>query len=69
MTTSKQIFSFNQKQNGNKAPVMAWSKDSSYLAIGTCNRYVYIVDKRGKTLVEKELPLNKAVTGLDWDYE
>lgn len=53
MTTSKQIFGFNQKLNGTKAPVLVWSKDSSYLAIGTAQKYIYIVDKRGKTLVEK----------------
>lgn len=69
MSTSKQIFSFNQKHNGSRAPVFAWSKDSSYLAIGTAQKYVYIVDKRGKVLVEKELPVKGAVVGLDWDYE
>ena len=53
MTTSKQIFSFNQKVNGSKAPVVAWSKDSSYLAVGTDHKYVYIVDKRGKFLSKK----------------
>ena len=68
MTTSKQIFSFNQKFNGNRAPVFSWSKDSSYCAIGTANKYIYIVDKRGKVLVEKELPNRGAVTSLDWDY-
>jgi hypothetical protein len=50
MSTSKQVFSFNSKTNGGKAPAMAWSKDSAYLAIGTENRSVYIVDKRGKLL-------------------
>jgi hypothetical protein len=35
MSTSKQIFGFNQKTNGSKPPVTAWSKDSSYLAVGT----------------------------------
>ena len=53
MTTSKQVFNFNQKFNGNKAPVFAWSKDSSYLAVGTGQKYVYVVDKRGKVLVEE----------------
>ena len=69
MTTSKQIFSFNQKFNGNRAPVFAWSKDSSYLAVGTSQKYIYIVDKRGKVLIEKELPARGAVIALDWDYE
>ena len=69
MSTSKQVFSFNQKYNGNKSPVFSWSKDSSYLAVGTTQRYVYIVDKRGKLLVEKELPAKGTVAALDWDYE
>lgn len=69
MSTSKQIFSFNQKHNGSRAPVFAWSKDSSYLAIGTAQRFVYIVDKRGKVLVEKELPIKGVVVALDWDHE
>jgi hypothetical protein len=69
MTTSKQIFTFNQKVNGSQAPCMAWSKDSSYLAVGTDHKYVYIVDKRGKVLVEKELPNKGAVVMLDWDNE
>ncbi len=51
MSTSKQIFSFNSKTNGSKAPATAWSKDSAYLAIGTENKSVYIVDKRGKVLI------------------
>jgi len=50
MTTSKQIFNFNQKSNGSKPPVLSWSKDSSYLAVGTERNFVYIVDKRGKVL-------------------
>lgn len=53
MSTSKQIFAFNSKTNGSKAPATSWSKDSAYLAIGTENRSVYIVDKRGKVLAEK----------------
>lgn len=53
MTTSKQIFSFGQKFNGGHAPVTSWSHDSAYLAVGTERKYVYIVDKRGKVLVEK----------------
>ncbi len=61
MTTSKQIFCFNQKVNGSQAPSLAWSKDSSYLAVGTDHKYIYIVDKRGKFLVEKELPIKGAV--------
>ncbi len=61
MSTSKQIFGFNQKTNGSKPPVTAWSKDSSYLAVGTERNYVYIVDKRGKLLVEKELPMRGRV--------
>ena len=68
MTTSKQVFHFNQKYNGNKSPVFSWSKDSSYLAVGTTQRYVYIVDKRGKLLIEKELPNRGAVVALDWDH-
>lgn len=50
MSTSKQVFAFNSKTNGSKPPSIAWSKDSAYLAIGTENRMVYIVDKRGKVL-------------------
>ena len=69
MTTSKQVFSFNQKFNGSKSPVFCWSKDSSYLAVGTCQKYVYILDKRGKVLVEKELQVRGPVVALDWDYE
>lgn len=69
MSTSKQIFSFNQKNNGSRAPAFAWSKDSSYLAIGTAQRYIYIIDKRGKVLVDKELPVKGAVVALDWDHE
>lgn len=53
MSTSKQVFAFNSKNNGNKPPAIAWSKDSAYLAIGTENRSVYIVDKRGKVIAEK----------------
>lgn len=53
MSTSKQVFCFDQKINGSKAPVFSWSLDSSYCAIGTENRYVYIIDKRGKRLAEK----------------
>lgn len=56
MTTSKQIFFFNQKNNGSRAPVISWSQDSTYLAVGTENRFVYITDKRGKVLAEKEMP-------------
>ena len=52
-STSKQIFSFPQKTHGSKATVSAWSRDSAYLAIGTDNRYVYIIDKRGKHVAEK----------------
>lgn len=51
MSTSKQIFSFNSKTNGSKSPAIAWSKDSAYLAVGTENKSVYIVDKRGKVLI------------------
>lgn len=68
MTTSKQIFCFNQQHNGQRAPVFCWSKDSSYLAVGTAQKYIYIVDKRGKVLVEKELPAKGPVVALDWDY-
>lgn len=50
MTTSKQIFSFGQKTNGTKPPAIAWSHDSSYLAIGTDHKYAYIIDKRGKVV-------------------
>lgn len=53
MTTTKQIFFYDQKINGSKAPIFSWSQDSSYCAIGTDNRYVYIIDKRGKRLAEK----------------
>ena len=52
-STSKQIFNYSSKTNGSKAPAFAWSKDSSYLAVGSDNRYVYIIDKRGKILAEK----------------
>lgn len=69
MSTSKQIFSFGQKTNGSRPPVVAWSHDSSYLAIGTEKKYVYIVDKRGKVLIDKELPNNGRVEALDWDNE
>jgi hypothetical protein len=51
MTTSKQIFAFNSKTNGSKAPAISWSKDSSYLAVGTDNKMIYIVDKRGKVII------------------
>ena len=68
MTTSKQIFAFPTKTNGSK-PSIAWSKDSAYLAVGTENRYVYISDKRGKLLAEKELPVKGKVLMLDWDNE
>jgi hypothetical protein len=51
MTTSRQIFSFTSKTNGNKAPAISWSKDSTYLAIGTDNKMIYIVDKRGKIII------------------
>jgi len=53
MTTSKQIFAYDPRFNGSKAPVFCWSQDSSYCAIGTENKYVYIVDKRGKRIAEK----------------
>ena len=68
-STSKQIFSLPSKTNGNKAPVSVWSKDSAYLAVGTDNRYVYIIDKRGKTIAEKELNAKGRVIMLDWDHE
>jgi WD40 repeat protein len=69
MSTSKQIFSFSQKVNGSRPPVTCWSHDSSYLAVGTERKYVYIVDKRGKVLVEKELPNSGRVEIIDWDNE
>lgn len=69
MSTSKQIFAFNPKTNGSKAPATAWSKDSAYLAVGTENRSVYIVDKRGKVIAEKELESKGRVAMLDWDNE
>lgn len=53
MSTSKQVFAFNSKTNGSKPPATAWSKDSAHLAVGTENKVVYIVDKRGK--VDKEI--------------
>jgi hypothetical protein len=53
MTTSKQIFAFNSKTIGNKTPAISWSKDSAYLAFGTDNKMIYIVDKRGKVIAEK----------------
>jgi hypothetical protein len=53
MTTSKSIFAFGQRENGRHAPVYNWSSDSAYLAIGTELKHVYIVDKRGKVLVER----------------
>jgi hypothetical protein len=53
MSTSKQVFAFNQQTNGNKAPVICWSQDSAYLAVGTENRYIYIIDKRGKMTADK----------------
>ena len=68
MTTSKQVFTFDQKINGYKAPVFCWSQDSSYCIIGTENRYVYIIDKRGKTIAEKELPTKGKIEMMDWDH-
>lgn len=53
MTTSKLVFSFDQKINGSKAPVFAWSQDGNYCAIGTENKYIYVIDKKGKRLAEK----------------
>ncbi len=53
MSTAKQIFCLDPKSNGTKAPVFCWSNDSAYCAVGTDNRYVYILDKRGKRLAEK----------------
>lgn len=69
MSTSKQVFSFLQKVNGSRAPVIAWSQDSSYLAVGTENKYVYVVDKRGKVVGEIELPVKGKVIAIDWDSE
>ncbi len=50
MTTSKQVFLFDQKVNGYKAPIFSWSQDGNYCAIGTQNRYIYIIDKKGKMM-------------------
>lgn len=58
MTTSKSIFAFGQRENGRHAPVYNWSSDSAYLAIGTELKHVYIVDKRGKVLVEREFQVS-----------
>lgn len=69
MSTSKQVFAYNSKTNGSKAPAFSWSKDSSYLAIGTDNKLVYIVDKKGKMLAQRELSSKGRVIMLDWDYE
>jgi hypothetical protein len=69
MTTSRQIFAFNSKTNGNKAPAIAWSKDSTYLAIGTDNRMIYIVDKRGKIIIERDLDVKSRIIMVDWDHE
>ena len=68
MTTSKQIFAFPAKNNGSK-PTFVWSKDSNYIAVGTENKYVYVSDKRGKIVAEKELPIKGRVQMLDWDNE
>ena len=68
-STSKQIFYLSAKTNGNKTPATCWSKDCSYLAVGTDNRQVYIIDKRGKVLIEKEFPVKGRVVMMDWDHE
>ena len=68
-STSKQIFSLPSTANGSKPPVTSWSKDCSYLAVGTDNRLVYIVDKRGKKLIDKEFPSKGRVVMMDWDHE
>ena len=69
MTTSRQIFSYNQRTNGSRAPVTAWSNDSTWLAVGNEHNYIYVLDKRGKLVAEKELPLRGRVEAIDWDYE
>jgi WD repeat-containing protein 19 len=67
MSTSKQVFAYPSKTNGSKSPATAWSKDSAYLAVGTESRLVYIVDKRGKIIKEKELEAKGRIIMLDWD--
>lgn len=67
MSTSKQLFAFNSKTNGNKPPVFSWSQDSSYLAVGTDNKLVYILDKRGKIILENVLESKGRVIMIDWD--
>ena len=69
MTTSRQIFQFNQRTNGSRPPATAWSNDSSYLAVGNEQNYVYVVDKRGKLVAEKEVPLRGKVAAVEWDNE
>ena len=68
-STSKQVFSYAQKTNGNRAPVICWSQDSAYLAVGTENKYVYVIDKRGKLLMDKEMPIKGRIEQMDWDNE
>jgi hypothetical protein len=53
MSTCKLVFQFDQKHNGKQPPILAWSQDSSYCAIGTSEKLVYIIDKRGKIIAEK----------------
>lgn len=69
MSTSKQVFSCNSKTNGSKTPAISWSKDSSYLAVGTDNKLVYILDKKGKVVAEKQLETRGRIIIVDWDYE
>ncbi len=69
MSTCKLVFQFDQKHNGKQPPIMAWSQDFSYCAIGTAERLVYVIDKRGKIIAEKLLPAKGKVEMLDWDHE
>ncbi len=57
MSTAKMLCNFGSKQNGSKAPAIAWNSDTTYLAVGTENRYVYVIDRKGKIVSEKEMPI------------
>lgn len=49
--------------------IFEWSRDSSYIAVATDNKLVYILDKRGKRIQEVTLPNKGKILTLDWDKE
>lgn len=66
---AKKILEYGPEINGYSPVLFQWSYDSSYIAVATENRLLYILDKRGKKLQEILLPNKGKVLTIDWDKE